>query len=88
MTLDANDTGSWVPREGEKNDPVDSTDITNTPKEGAATGPIWDQNVIDLLRETRGYHRKAVRAINDYIAKAKANRDGTTEPTGQKFRRG
>jgi hypothetical protein len=77
----------WVPGLS-GDDPNDSTDITNTPSNGAATGPIWDQDLIDVLRESRGYHRLAVKSINAYIAKAKANA-GITTPSGvsQKFSR-
>jgi hypothetical protein len=80
------DNDGWVPGlSGE--DPYDpnSNDITDTPS-ADTTGPVWNQDLIDVLRETRGYHRQAVRAINSYIAKAKANA-GITVPSGvsQKF---
>jgi hypothetical protein len=86
MRLDAND-GAWVPGLSGI-DPDGSTDITDTPSDGAATGPVWDQDLIDTLRATRGFHRKAVRAINDYINRAKVNA-GIATPTGvaQKFSR-
>jgi hypothetical protein len=85
MRLDGNDSGAWVPGLS-GTDPNDSTGIDNTPS-ADTTGPVWDQDLIDNLRETRGYHRKAIRAINDFINRAKANRDGTTPPTAQKFGR-
>jgi hypothetical protein len=69
-------------------DPNDvGNDITDTPR-ADTTGPVWDQAMIDVLRETRGYHRQAVRAINSYIARAKANA-GITLPSdvAQKFNR-
>jgi hypothetical protein len=80
------DNSGWVPGlSGE--DPYDPTGngIDNTPDADTA-GPVWDQALIDVLREARGYHRQSVRAINAYIAKAKANA-GITVPTGvaQKF---
>ena len=84
------DNEGWYPSEDGSGgqDPNDAGNgIDNTPS-ADTTGPAWDQNLIDVLRETRGYHRKAVRAINDYINKAKANA-GITTPTGvnQKFGR-
>ncbi len=64
-----------------------STGIDDTPS-ADTTGPVWDQNLIDTLREVRGYHRKAIRAVNQFIAQAKANA-GITVPSGvaQKFGR-
>jgi hypothetical protein len=86
------DNSGWCPSEGNTGGGVDpynpnSNDITDTPS-ADTSGPVWDQDLIDVLREARGYHRKAVRAINDYINKAKANA-GITVPSGvsQKFNR-
>jgi plasmid maintenance system antidote protein VapI len=86
------DNSGWYPGTGGSGAGVDPNDaigngIDNTP-DADTTGPIWNQDLIDVLRETRGYHRKAVRAINDYINRAKANA-GITTPTGvtQKFSR-
>lgn len=70
MTLD---NSGWYPGNG----------INNTPDADTSN---WDQPLINMLRETRSYYRKAVRAINDYIAKAKANA-GMTPSTAQKFGR-
>jgi hypothetical protein len=66
-------------------DPNDSGSINDTP-DADTSGPIWDQDLIDTLRETRGYHRQAVKQINAYIAKAQANA-GIVTPSGvsQKF---
>jgi hypothetical protein len=85
MRLDTND-GAWVPGLSGV-DPDGSTDITNTTDADTA-GPVWDQDLIDVLRNARGYHRLAVKSINSYIAKAKANA-GITVPSGvtQKFGR-
>jgi hypothetical protein len=86
------DNSGWCPSEGNTGggvDPYDpnSNDITDTPS-ADTTGPVWNQSLIDAPRETRGYHRQAVRAINSYIAKAKANA-GITVPSSvsQKFNR-
>jgi transcriptional regulator with XRE-family HTH domain len=69
-------------------DPYDPTGnaIDNAPDAVTAEPSFWDQDLIDTLREARGYHRKAVRAINVYINKAKAAA-GITVPSGvtQKF---
>jgi transcriptional regulator with XRE-family HTH domain len=81
MTLDANDTGSWVPG------------LTGVdPAIGNTISDPDDPTEEDLncLRQVRKIHRQAIRAINGFIntaKQAKVNRDGTTEPTGQKFRR-
>jgi hypothetical protein len=79
----------WYPSEDSSGgvDPLNSTGIDNTPS-ADTTGPVWDQDLIDVLREARGYHRAIVRSINSYIAKAKVNA-GITVPTGvsQKFSR-
>jgi hypothetical protein len=69
----------WTPGVGDRaqgTDPNDQTGnaIDNTPSADTEGGPVyWDQALIDVLRETRGYHRKAVRAINNYINQAKVN---------------
>jgi transcriptional regulator with XRE-family HTH domain len=86
------DNSGWCPSEGNTGggvDPYDpnGNDITNTPSADTA-GPPWDQDLIDVLREARSYHKLAYKAIGAYIAKAKANA-GITVPTGvtQKFSR-
>jgi hypothetical protein len=68
-------------------DPNDGRTIDNTPS-ADTSGPVWDQDLIDVLRETRGYHRQAVKAINQYINQAKVNA-GIVTPSGvqQKFSR-
>jgi transcriptional regulator with XRE-family HTH domain len=83
ISLDRND-GAWVPGLS-GTDPNDSGSINDTP-DADTSGPIWDQDLIDTLRETRGYHRQAVKQINAYIAKAQANA-GIVTPSGvsQKF---
>jgi hypothetical protein len=86
MRLDAND-GAWVPGlSGE--DPDGSTDITNTADASTEGGPAWDQDLIDTLRTTRGFHRQAIKAINNSINRAKAA-NGIVTPTSvaQKFSR-
>jgi transcriptional regulator with XRE-family HTH domain len=84
------DNSGWYPGtdgSGAGQDPNDGRSIDDAP-DADTTGPAWDQNLIDTLRETRGYHRKAIRAINDYINRAKVNA-GIVTPTGvaQKFSR-
>jgi hypothetical protein len=64
-------------------DPDGTGDITEVPDAASQNG--YDQATEDLLRQVRGYHRKAASLISDFIIKAKANRDGTTPPTAQKF---
>jgi transcriptional regulator with XRE-family HTH domain len=80
MRLDANDTGSWVPGLSGTDPNDQGNSIDNTP-DADTTGPVWDQALIDTLRETRGLHRKAVRAINQYINQAKVNA-GIAAPSG------
>jgi|HubBroStandDraft_6_1064221.scaffolds.fasta_scaffold822812_1 hypothetical protein len=78
----AND--GWVSGEGQSaDDPVASTSIDETVD--ATQGDPND--AIAVLRQVRSLHRKAVSLISDAINKAKANRDGTTPPTSQKFSR-
>ena len=85
------DNSGWYPSTDGSGgvDPYDPTGnaIDNTPDADTA-GSVWDQDLIDTLREARGYHRKIVRAISDYIQKAKVNA-GITVPSGvsQKFSR-
>lgn len=88
MTLE---NSGWYPGTGGSGAGVDPNDaigngIDNTPSADTEGGPVWDQDLIDTLREARGYHRKIVRTINDYIQQAKVNA-GIVTPTGvtQKF---
>jgi hypothetical protein len=85
ISLDKND-GAWVPGLS-GTDPDGSSSIEDTP-DADTSGPVWDQDLIDTLRETRGYHRQAVKAINQYINQAKVNA-GIVTPSGvqQKFSR-
>jgi hypothetical protein len=85
MKLGRND-GAWVPGLSGV-DPNGSGSIEDTP-DADTSGPVWDQDLIDNLRETRGIHRQAIKAINQYINKAKVN-VGIVTPTGvqQKFSR-
>jgi hypothetical protein len=76
----------WVPgQSGTDLNGIGSIDDTPS---ADTTAPAWDQDLIDSLRETRGLHRQAIRAINKYINQAKANA-GIVTPTGvqQKFSR-
>jgi hypothetical protein len=86
MQLDRND-GAWVPGLSGLDPSLSGGSIDDTP-DADTTGPIWDQNLIDSLRETRGIHRQAIKAINQYINKAKVNA-GIVTPSGvsQKFSR-
>jgi hypothetical protein len=84
------DNSGWYPGAdgaGAGQDPNDGRTIDDAP-DADTSGPLWDQNLIDVLRETRGYHRAACKAINQYINAAKANA-GIVTPTGvsQKFSR-
>jgi hypothetical protein len=84
------DNSGWYPGadgSGAGQDPNDGRTIDDVPN-AVTSGPVWDQDLIDTLRETRGLHRQAVRAINQYINAAKANA-GIVTPTGvsQKFSR-
>jgi hypothetical protein len=85
------DNTGWYPGadgSGAGQDPNDGRTIDDAPDAVTAGPAFWDQDLIDVLRETRGFHRKAVRAINDYITKAKANA-GIVIPSSvnQKFAR-
>jgi hypothetical protein len=72
---------------GAGQDPKDGRTIDDAP-DADTTAPVWDQNLIETLRETRGYHPQAVKAINTFINQAKVNA-GIVVPTGvdQKFSR-
>jgi hypothetical protein len=85
MNLDTND--GWVPGLS-GTDPNDQGGSIDDAPDADTAGPAWDQALIDTLRETRGYHRQAVKSINAYIAKAKASA-GIVVPSGvsQKFSR-
>jgi hypothetical protein len=61
ISLDKND-GAWVPGLSGQG-PNDSGSIDEAP-DADISGPVWDQSLIDTLRETRGYHRQEVKAIN------------------------
>lgn len=79
MTFDGKDDGSWVPGlSGE--DPSNSAGNT-------IDDPTDD--TLDTLRRARAIHRKAIRAINDFINQAKINRQGSTPvpADAQKFGR-
>ena len=86
ISLDRND-GAWVPGLSGSDPATNSGSIDDAP-DADTSGPVWDQTLIDTLREARGYHRQAVKAINQYINQAKANA-GIVTPTGvqQKFSR-
>jgi hypothetical protein len=75
MTLDGNDGGGWVPGQS-GTDPNGSGSIDDAPT--ASPQNIWDQALIDTLREVRELHKQAIKSINGFIQKAKANRDGST----------
>ena len=77
----AND--GWVSREGATADDPNNAggDITTTPD----ADTHYDQATADLLRQVRGLHRSAIKAINAYLNKARPNPNGTTDPTGQRF---
>jgi hypothetical protein len=67
------DNSGWYPGadgSGVGQDPNDGRTIDETP-DADTTGPVWDQDLIDSLRETRGIHRKAIKAINRFINAAK-----------------
>jgi hypothetical protein len=87
MRLDTKNGDGWVPGLS-GTDPNDTGSIDDTPDADTSGPTFWDQSLIDVLRESRGYHRLATKAINSYIAKAKANA-GIVVPNGvaQKFSR-
>jgi hypothetical protein len=86
ISLDRND-GAWVPGLSGTDPATCSGSIDDTP-DADTSGPVWDQDLIDSLRETRGLHRQAIKAINQYLNQAKVNA-GIVTPTGvqQKFSR-
>ena len=86
ISLDRND-GAWVPGLSGIDPASGSRSIDDTP-DADTSGPVWDQALIDTLRETRGIHRTAVKAINQFINQAKVNA-GIVTPSGvsQKFSR-
>ena len=43
---------------------------------GVDPDSIGQDDPLGVLRQVRGLHRKAIKVINDFIQKAKANRDG------------
>jgi|GEM_PF-7018106 len=58
--------------------PPDDGDITRSKSDGE---PL-DADIIDCLREVQNYHKTALKAIDDYLARAqqaKVNRGGSTE---------
>ncbi len=77
------DNDGWVSREGGRPKTLISWngDITTTPD----ADTHYDQATVDLLRQVRGYHRIAIKAINGYLNKARPNPNGMTDPTGQRF---
>jgi hypothetical protein len=78
---------AWVPGLSGTDPATGSGSIDDT-ADADTSGPVWDQALIDTLRTTRGIHRQAIKGINDFIAKAKANA-GIVTPSGvsQKFSR-
>ena len=60
ISLDRND-GAWVPGLSEIDPASGSSNIDDTP-DADTSGPVWDQALIDTLRETRGIHRAAVQS--------------------------
>jgi hypothetical protein len=80
----------WYPGadgSGAGQDPNDTVgrSIDDAPDAVTAGPGLWDQSLIDSLREARGYHRFICRAISSFIQNAKANRDGSTAATAQRF---
>jgi transcriptional regulator with XRE-family HTH domain len=85
------DNSGWYPGtdgSGAGQDPNDQGSSIDDVPNADITGPVWDQGLIDTLREVRGIHRKAARAISDYVNRAKVNA-GIVTPSGvsQKFSR-
>lgn len=81
------DNSGWTPgagNSGQGQDPNDGRTIDDSP-DASTSGPLWDQSLIETLRESRGYHRLIIRAIISFIQNAKANRDGSTAATAQRF---
>jgi len=59
---------------------LDGNDIGASVPGLSGTDPdsVGNDDPLGVLRQIRGIHRQAIRVINDYIQKAKANRDGST----------
>jgi hypothetical protein len=76
MELGDDTNSGWYPGSdgsGAGQDPDNGRSIDDAPNADTA-GPVWDQALIDTLREARGYHRQACKAINEYINQAKTVR--------------
>jgi hypothetical protein len=85
MSLDNIGGDGWLPREGTSGDPNGTDDITSIV--GAASENGYDQATVDVLRQCRALHRKAIRSINSILQKASPNPERTTVPTSQRFSR-
>ena len=66
-------------------DPNGTDDITSIV--GAASENGYDPSTVEVLRQCRALHRKAIRSINAILQKASPNPQGSTPPTDQRFNR-
>jgi hypothetical protein len=67
MRFDLKDDGAWVPG-------LSGTD----PNDAGNTIVDPTDDTLDSLRRARAIHRKAIRAINEYLVQATVNRQGST----------
>jgi hypothetical protein len=84
MSLDNIGGDGWVSGQS-GTDPNGTDDITSIV--GAASENGYDQATVEVLRQCTALHRKAIKAINAVLQKAKPNPQGTTPPTDQRFGR-
>jgi hypothetical protein len=71
------ENSGWTPGVGDSGqgqDPNDGRTIDDVPDDDNANN--WDQALIDTLRETRGYHRQACRAINSDVLQLCSRAEG------------
>ena len=72
----------WTPREGQTNDPVDSTSITNT------RNAVNTLTVADFVAAISNLDPFTRQAVIDEVIKAYPNPNGTTAPNDQNFSTG
>lgn len=78
------DNDGYVPGLSGTDPNDDGRDITDVPDAASQNG--YDQATEDVLRQVRGLHRKAIRAIDDLLVqKARPNPQGSTPPNNQRF---
>lgn len=90
MRLDSDPLGAWYPGSGGSGAGVDPNDTVGRSIDSSVIARDlpnpsdgWEAT-LDGLRTVRGYHRKAISIINDFVRGNKVNQ-GSTAPTSQKF---